>query len=291
MYTVTAVAGVPGGECYLLMTDKQAILIDSGFPCSADRALANIRRALKDRPLTHILLTHSHYDHAGGSARIRQEYPDARVVAGAHAAKILSKDSARALMRELSESAAADQGIAGTGYNDAIEALSVDIPVVDGDILDTGTLRFQVIETPGHTKCSVSYYCAEEGLLIASETTGIAITPPDVLPCYIIGYQMTRDSIAKCAAKNPRDLLVPHWGLLPAGTAGAFLANAAVEAEKLCNFILDSYDQGMDIDGIVARYREIYYTPEVAKCQPEKAFMINANALVPRMLKEAGRIE
>ena len=208
-----------------------------------------------------------------------------------HAAKILAKDSARALMRELSESAAADQGIAGTGYNDAIDELSVDIPVTDGDIVEAGGLRFRVIETPGHTKCSVSYYCAEEGLLIASETTGIAITPPDVLPCYIIGYQMTMDSIAKCAALAPQDMLVPHWGLLPAGTTGTFLANAAIEAEKLYNFILEGHDAGLDADGIVAKYRERYYTPEVARCQPEKAFLLNANALVPRMLKEAGRVE
>ncbi|MBE6931007.1 MAG: MBL fold metallo-hydrolase [Ruminococcaceae bacterium] len=291
MYTVIPVGGVPGGECYLLTTEDRAILIDSGFPCSADRALVNIRRALEGRPLTHILLTHSHYDHAGGSARIRQEYPEAKVVAGAHAAKILAKDSARALMRELSESAAADQGIAGTGYNDAIDELSVDIPVTDGDIVEAGGLRFRVIETPGHTKCSVSYYCEEEGLLIASETTGIAITPPDVLPCYIIGYQMTMDSIAKCAALAPQDMLVPHWGLLPAGTTGTFLANAAVEAEKLYNFILEGHDAGLDADGIVAKYRERYYTPEVARCQPEKAFLLNANALVPRMLKEAGRVE
>ena len=179
---ITDVRAHPGDSAFLIDDGTTAVLYDTGFAFTGYAVADNIQKVLGSRPLDYIFLTHSHYDHAGGSARIRQEYPEAKVVAGAHAAKILAKDSARALMRELSESAAADQGIAGTGYNDAIDELSVDIPVTDGDIVEAGGLRFRVIETPGHTKCSVSYYCEEEGLLIASETTGIAITPPDVLP-------------------------------------------------------------------------------------------------------------
>ena len=47
----------------------------------------------------YILLSHSHYDHAGGVPYVKESWPEARVVAGEHAAAVFAKASARQKMR------------------------------------------------------------------------------------------------------------------------------------------------------------------------------------------------
>ena len=43
-------------------------------------------------------------------------------------------------------------------YSDLADNLRVDIPASDGDVIKAGDMEFEVINLPGHTKCSVGFY-------------------------------------------------------------------------------------------------------------------------------------
>jgi len=193
--TITDVRSVPGDSAFLIDDGVTAVLYDTGFGFTGYSVADKIQHILGSRPLDYILLTHSHYDHALGSAYIRKRYPHVQVVAGAYAQSIFCKPTARAVMRDLDRKAAAGYGI--TAYEDLIDELQVDLPVRDGDIIQCGRMQFEAVELPGHTKCSVGYYLAENQLLLATETLGVYCGAGEFLPSFLVGCQMSLDSIQK----------------------------------------------------------------------------------------------
>ena len=81
----------PGDSAFLIDDGKTSILYDSGFAFTGYAVAENIRAALGERSLDYIFLTHSHYDHALGSAYAKRVFPNVTVVAAEYAAKIFQK--------------------------------------------------------------------------------------------------------------------------------------------------------------------------------------------------------
>jgi Zn-dependent hydrolases, including glyoxylases len=283
--------GSPGGECFLLSSKRSAILIDSGFSFSAPKAADNIEKELNGKRLDYILLTHSHYDHAGGSGLLRERFPGAKVVAHAHAAKIFSKESAKGLMRLLNANAA--EKMAMPVDNHSIDVLHVDTVVEHNDRVKTADLSIRAYETPGHTQCSTSYYIEELDLLCTSESSGVAPNYPEVMPAFMSSYQATLKSIEFQEKLKARRLHIPHRGILSGADAEAYFARSREAAEEHAEFVLEAHRGGCSAEEIVNRYCEKYYTDIVAMIQPKEAFVINAQAMIPRLLQEmeaVGRI-
>lgn len=112
---------------YLLTQDeKTAVVIDPAQPRIADEAK---RRGLT---VTHVLLTHGHFDHIGGCAAVQAE-----------GAKVgcLAKEAPLAL----GKNNMADY------FGGHVPPFSVDFTFGDGDILSLDGMQFLVIATPGHT--------------------------------------------------------------------------------------------------------------------------------------------
>ena len=60
----TAVITGDGCDCYLLIADEEAIMIDAGESAANIRAFA---QTLTNKPLRAVVNTHSHFDHTGGN--------------------------------------------------------------------------------------------------------------------------------------------------------------------------------------------------------------------------------
>ena len=229
-------------------------------------------------------MTHSHYDHALGSAYICARYPDVKVVAGEYAVKIFAKPTARAVMRDLDRKFAVRCGTAE--YEDLIDELKVDVPVRDGDVIHAGTMDFTVVELPGHTKCSVGYYLASEKLLLSSETLGVYDGGEMVVPSYLVGYQMTLNSIAKAEMLDIEHILLPHFGLLDREKTAFYLSNCRKNAAETADKIRSILKSGGSHDDAVAWFRDAYYRDGVPAIYPEDAMMLNTNIMVSLIEKE-----
>lgn len=103
--TVYNVTPVRGGDAYLFVYDDVTFLYDSGFGFSSKKLYENIVSVLGDRGLDYVLLTHSHYDHAFGSAYLSVAFPDCKIVGFEYAARVMLKEGARATMTRLLASA------------------------------------------------------------------------------------------------------------------------------------------------------------------------------------------
>lgn len=282
--TITDVRVCPADSAFLIDDGKTAVLCDAGFGFTGTRIAQNIKNALGDRPLDYIFLTHSHYDHVLGTPYVQQLFPEARVVAGAYAARIFSKDSAKATMRDLDRKFATTCGV--LDYPDLVDRLHVDIPVEDGDTVQAGDMSFTVIALPGHTKCSIGFYLAAEKLLLSSETLGVYDGEETIMPCYLVGYQMALDSIARARSLDVERAVFPHCGLADEAHTAYFFAHAEQAARESAERIAEILRNGGTKEEALAYFREKFYRGRIKEGYPIDAMLLNTSITVNLIERE-----
>ena len=276
---------LPGDTAFLLDDGMTSILVDSGFGFTGYRIADNIKKVLGERKLDYIFLTHSHYDHALGSAYILRRYPEAVVVAGSYAASIFKRSGALRLMKELDGKYAAECGV--VDYEFLGEELRVDVPADDGDMIRAGDLEFQVINLPGHTKCSVGYYCAERRLLITTESLGVYDGDVGIVPCYLVSYEDVLYSLDRIATLEIDAIISPHYGLLDRRQTAFFLANAKRCAVEGRDFLLGLAAAGKTDEEMCLAFREKYGNEYVLSSYPSAAMHVNTLIMVDMLKRTA----
>ncbi len=276
----------PGDSGFLIDDGKTAILIDSGYGFTGFPMAEKIKSYLGDRSLDFIFLTHSHYDHALGSAYILESYPTATVVAGSYAASIFRRAGALRKMEELDRSIAAISGV--TDYPFLGDRLRVDIEVNDGDVVKAGDLTFQVLDLPGHTKCSVGFYCPEEAMLIATETLGIYDGGKVILPSFLVSFENTIASIDRALALKIDRLLIPHLGDLEEERTRFYLDNMKKRSIESAEEYAAALREGKTTEEIATDYIKRYRKGYVEKIYPPEAMMLNTTLMIDRIGVEFG---
>ena len=278
------VGAIEGDSAYLLVGDNTAILCDSGFAFAGEKLAQNIKGILGDRKLDFILLTHSHYDHVLGSPYVKKLYPEAKTVAGEYAAKIFEKPTAKALMRELDKNNATAHGI--SEYEDLIDNIAVDIAVKDNDVITLGDLKFTVLALPGHTKCSVGFYLNDNKLLIGCETLGLYTGDNDVMPCFLVGYEMAKSSIKRVMDMDIETILVPHFGLLDKEQTKTYLQKSLENAIDVTEDILDMLEDGATDEEAFEYFSDRFYKGKLKEVYPLDAMTLNTNIMINLIKKE-----
>ncbi len=284
--TITDVRVQQGDSAFLIDDGKTSILYDTGFGFTGYGVAEKIRSILGERQLDYIFLTHSHYDHALGSAYILRVFPNAKVAAGSYAAEIFRREGAKKLMRELDAKHAAACG-AGE-YEFLGDELRVDIPCDNGDEIQAGDLRFRVLNMVGHTKCSVAFYCEEHSLLLTCETTGVYDGDRAILPSYLVSYQSSLAAIDLMTSLKVSRLVAPHLGLLDGQQTQFYLSNARRCAEEACEFFAQRLRSGKTDNEIVADFREKYYHGYVREIYPIAAMELNTTIMAGLIRNELG---
>lgn len=281
---ITDIRVNPGDSAFLIDDGKTAIMYDSGFAFTGYKVADKIKNILGDRGLDYIFLTHSHYDHALGSVYAKQYWPHAKVVAGEYAAKIFAKPTAKAVMRDLDSRFAVKCGV--TKYEDLIDELTVDISVNDGDIIKAGDMEFVALNLPGHTKCSVGYYCPELRLLLGCETIGVFNGKDDVVPSYLVGYNMTIDSIERVEKLDIDNILIPHYGLLDKEQTKFYLSKAKESAVTTANDVSDLLKNGKSKQDIMQYFKNKFYYGYISEIYPIDAMELNTGIMIDLIKKE-----
>ena len=284
MIKITDVRAVPGDSAFLLDDGKTSILYDSGFAFTGGAVADKIAEVLQNRTLDYIFLTHSHYDHALGSVYVKRKYPNAKIVAGEYATGIFVKDSAKRVMRDLDRKFANKCGV--TEYEDLIDDLHVDIPVKDGDFVFANELVFQTINLPGHTKCSVGFYCEKEKLLLGTETLGVYDGEKEVVPSYLIGYAMTLASISRVQRLDIDKILVPHYGILYQNEAKRYLSAARKAAVENKEFICECLHMGKSNEEIIEEMKVRFWHGYIRTIYPVDAMELNSNIMIELIKRE-----
>src|SRR5271166_287483 len=116
---------------------REAIVIDPGD--DIEDVMVTVQR--HGLTVKQIVVTHAHIDHIGGAAKLK-------ALTGA---PILLNQNDYALLKML-EVQASWLGMAAPG------AVTIEASIGDGESLQTGNLKANVLHTPGHTEGSVCLY-------------------------------------------------------------------------------------------------------------------------------------
>lgn len=133
----TLVMGVVGTNCYIVSDDnKNTAIVD----CTG--AIAPYVEYIEENNLnvSHILLTHGHFDHIGCVTAMKEKY----------GCKIVVADLEKEFLTDTKLNCAFMGG-------SSVTAPDADILVKDGDEISVGDMVFKVVETPGHTVGSVCF--------------------------------------------------------------------------------------------------------------------------------------
>lgn len=276
---------------FIIMGKKYA-LVDTGVPATAPALYNAIKDALKEPDrLEYVLLTHSHYDHCGGLSYLRRKMPNLKVIASEHTAKILQKDDAinfmNKLSKEVEESIEFNKYFAGEDISIKKELLGVDIVVKEGDIIELGEgVELEVYSTPGHTKCSISFYMRPDNALFSGESVGAYAGEDMVLANYLSNYNEYMKSLKKLSEMHIEFLGLPHHGMLVGEKAiKRFFELSIKGAEVFRQEVISMLKENISEEDMVKRLTDKFYV-DVASLQPKGAFIVNLKAMINVIKKE-----
>ena len=285
MFKVYTVGSVTGGNAFLLVTEEKTAMIDTGFSFTAKAVAENVRNKLRGRNLDYIILTHSHYDHVSAAMTCKKIWKDVKIVAAQHADEVFAKPSAINRMRKLNRSAALMFGKLPL-YNDTLKGLRADIIVKEGDILDMGSLKFRVMETPGHTWDTIALWCEEEKFLIANETIGVWVTESILSPACLVSHKKCLEFVERAKALKPEKILVPHYDMIYGDLCEKYLDLSIKWHNAYKDFVVSSYKEGKTKKEIMEDGKRRFWVGIVRAGQPEMAFDMNNKHVVNTIIKE-----
>ena len=128
-------------SAYVVTADGEAMVIDAPQGAEAIIAFCDAR-GLVPRLLVN---THGHADHIYANRLLKERWPDLAIAVGAEDAKLLTSP-----LRNLSPLMGA-----------WIKSPPPDRLLQDGDRVELGSVSFEVLATPGHTKGGISLFSAD----------------------------------------------------------------------------------------------------------------------------------
>jgi glyoxylase-like metal-dependent hydrolase (beta-lactamase superfamily II) len=155
-------------DCHVFLLDggDELAIVDAGGGMGTTAIVENVRSAGFDpERVRHVILTHAHGDHAGGTARLKAALSTPAVHLSHVAAPWLRDGDEDAI----SLGRAKEAGIYPEDYR--FEPCAVDNELAEGDTISVGDLRLEVLDTPGHCDGHVSLLAEIDGrrLLFAGD--------------------------------------------------------------------------------------------------------------------------
>jgi glyoxylase-like metal-dependent hydrolase (beta-lactamase superfamily II) len=266
-----------------LMMSTPPVLFDACLTVAGPQYLNDLTRHLTDADrLSHIFLTHAHFDHCGAIPFLKRNIKNVKIAASRLSGEILKKPNAIKLIKSLNGDFESQfEGHVGD-VDISFEAFEVDVPLDDGDIVDLGegwTVR--VIATPGHTRDSVSYYIPRLRALIPGEATGVLNGNYDVQPEFSSSYTDYVNSLEKLATLDVEYLLLPHIHVLTGQDAKRHIQKSLSSAQKFKAKIdryIDRFDG--DQEAVVSAIFKEEYEDTGAVLQDRRSYLLNLTAKV-----------
>ena len=241
---------------YLVRGSKKTALIDPGFPASFDTVAKGISQTgVAPEDLDYIILTHTHFDHAGAAGQFIQIASNAQAAVhprGVFYLKNGAKISGGARM------------VFGAGLSDRLgETIDVPgdriMPVSDGQSIDLGDLSVTVRYTPGHSGDHLSLVEENSATLFPGDMAclhypelGHVLIPAGSPPIYRTDQVV--EGLQRFLKLNVQRILTPHFGEAPLEPS-AFLSKNIEAVVGWRGRIEKLFSQGLEFPQVVEKMR------------------------------------
>ncbi|MFX0141616.1 MAG: MBL fold metallo-hydrolase, partial [Candidatus Hodarchaeota archaeon] len=142
--------------CYLVVGTKKKVLIDASSSSEA-RGIVKKLTALNLIPDI-LILTHSHWDHSGGTNKIKKKLPEIEIMASHKGLESLKNQ------QEFNKGFSA--------FAPKLNPIDNFTPLKENDVIDIGSIELKIFETPGHTNCCISILDQKNKNLFLGDSLG-----------------------------------------------------------------------------------------------------------------------
>lgn len=145
---------------YLFIGDREAVLFDTGMGYSD---ILEEVRVITDLPIR-VFLTHGHWDHIGGASL----FPNVSIINHPFEVDLLQHGFESGDIPELHDPKLFLDPFLPKRYS--ATGISRFITLRGGQVIRSGSYSIKVLQTPGHTPGSLSFFVLEENLLFVGDT-------------------------------------------------------------------------------------------------------------------------
>ena len=275
---------------------QQATIFEGGVSCVGLFMLQQMAAlGIGKESVKQVVVTHAHPDHVMAVPMFRQVFAGITVTASDVAAKTLGVEKAMSFFAKVDGALTSSLMKAGRVARDCQPAtltemqIAVDRVVAQGDTIEVDDgVAFEVLETPGHSDCSLSFHEPSSGILIISDATGYFLPDPAYWwPNYFSDYSGYVGSMERLAALDAQVLCLSHNAVIKgADDVEAYFAGAIAATKDYHQRIVDETKAGKTTREIAERLGSEVY--ERTQLLPLDFFQKNCGLLVKLSLQHEG---
>jgi glyoxylase-like metal-dependent hydrolase (beta-lactamase superfamily II) len=246
---------------YVLEGQDSSIIINGGISFILPDVLTQMKDfGIDVDKIKKLLILHSHFDHVGIVPYFKRNYPEIEVCASAPAWKILTMPKAIETVNLFSQIVANQMGL-GDGLDAFDSEWRDDVSgttVSEGDRIDLGGMTLSIMDTPGHSSCSITAYEPNLKALFASDAVGIPYRET-AFPSGNSNYTQFQESLERLKPLPVDYLCADHYGYVTGEEARTFVDLSIEAARKMRADMEDMYRKEGDLDAAAKTITNSFY--------------------------------
>jgi glyoxylase-like metal-dependent hydrolase (beta-lactamase superfamily II) len=234
----------------LLEGKNESMIISGGMSYILPDVLQQIRDfGIKEDRIGRLLILHAHFDHVGIVPFLKRRHPELQVYGSSRAWEILSMPKAIHTINAFSDMVTARMGRVNDcsgldlQWREDVNGASVS----DGDQMEIDDFEVQILETPGHSSCSISAYVPKIKALFASDGGGIPYRDTIITPGNS-NFTLFQQSLETLKDLDVEYLCADHYGYIAGEEAGDFIGQTIQMAKQNRSLMEEAYLRTGDVE-------------------------------------------
>lgn len=240
---------------YLAEGGKSSALISAGLSyILPDLFLQLASAGFSEKQVDHLIILHAHFDHVGIVPFFKRKWPQMKIHASSCGWSVLANPKAIAVINEYSSKVCRRV----RGNEDVLSGLDWQWrDDVQGDVLkqnscvDLGDKQIEIIETSGHSSCSISAYIPQLKVLFPSDAVAIPYQD-EYLIAAGSSFPDYQKSLDKLALLDVKMICADHYGAITGDEATHYIAQSQTAAGRM----MDTLRLALQKEGSVERAAE-----------------------------------
>jgi glyoxylase-like metal-dependent hydrolase (beta-lactamase superfamily II) len=258
-------------------------MVDCSILAKGAEIEENAAKILGNDKIDTVLLTHSHYDHTGACAYLQARH-HFNILASQRTKEILQNPKAIEFINKLNQEF---KHLLNQDNSTRVTMPENISAVHEGELIPVSQNQWlQVYETPGHTRCSLSFLLQPENILFPGDAAGVMEKNSTIKPLFLSSYTQYLASLEKISTLNSEILALPHNRVIKGcNNVQKFLSLSLMETQELKIKIFKELQISTDFNAIAEKlFSQEYPLPTITG--PREALLINLTAMVKSIYYE-----
>jgi glyoxylase-like metal-dependent hydrolase (beta-lactamase superfamily II) len=211
--------------------------------------------------IAHIIILHAHFDHVGIVPFLKRRWPRVTVYASKRGWEVTANPKAIAVINQFSDLVARrvlgdknDMSLLDWTWRDDVKGVTLS----EGQKIDLGDRKIQIIETPGHSSCSISAYVPQLQALFPSDAAAIPYKD-EMLVAANSNFTQYQQSLEKLVKFKVQILGADHYAHMIDDEAKKYVKDSISEARKIRIALENILQKEGSVDLAAKAYVDDYY--------------------------------